>query len=184
MNMMTEPALLRLDEARRVLLDPYQIDETALQRALAKVFEHRLDFADVYLQYTRSEGWSLEEGLVKSGSFDIEQGFGIRAVQGEKTAFAYSDDISELALLEAADTVRSIARAGQGSAKVPADTRRSAGIQHAQGLRQIQPLQHQGRRLLGSSVLHRHPAVSKPRQHLHRHGLCQLQALRPHHLCF
>ncbi len=124
--MMTEPALLRLDEARRVLLDPYQIDETALQRALAKVFEHRLDFADVYLQYTRSEGWSLEEGLVKSGSFDIEQGFGIRAVQGEKTAFAYSDDISELALLEAADTVRSIARAGQGSTKVPADTRRSA----------------------------------------------------------
>ncbi len=124
--MLTEPALLRLDEARRVLLDPYQIDETALQRALAKVFEHRLDFADVYLQYTRSEGWSLEEGMVKSGSFDIEQGFGIRAVQGEKTAFAYSDDISELALLEAADTVRSIARVGHGSAKVPTDTRRSA----------------------------------------------------------
>ncbi|HML80191.1 MAG TPA: metalloprotease TldD [Thiomonas arsenitoxydans] len=126
MNMMTEPALLRLDEARRVLLDPYQIDEIALQRALGKVFEHKLDYADVYLQYTRSEGWSLEEGLVKSGSFDIEQGFGIRAVQGEKTAFAYSDDISELALLEAADTVRSIARAGKGSAKVPSDTRRSA----------------------------------------------------------
>uniref|UniRef100_D5X6B4 Peptidase U62 modulator of DNA gyrase n=1 Tax=Thiomonas intermedia (strain K12) TaxID=75379 RepID=D5X6B4_THIK1 len=124
--MMTEPALLRLDEARRVLLDPYQIDEIALQRALGKVFEHKLDYADVYLQYTRSEGWSLEEGLVKSGSFDIEQGFGIRAVQGEKTAFAYSDDISELALLEAADTVRSIARAGNGSAKVPTDTRRSA----------------------------------------------------------
>jgi len=126
MNMMTEPALLRLDEARRVLLDPYQIDDSALQRALRKVFEHKLDYADVYLQYTRSEGWSLEEGMVKSGSFDIEQGFGIRAVQGEKTAFAYSDDISEMALLEAADTVRSIARAGQGSARVPADTRRSA----------------------------------------------------------
>jgi TldD protein len=126
MNMMTEPALLRLDEARRVLLDPYQIDDSALQRALGKVFEHKLDYADVYLQYTRSEGWSLEEGMVKSGSFDIEQGFGIRAVQGEKTAFAYSDDISEMALLEAADTVRSIARAGQGSARVPADTRRSA----------------------------------------------------------
>jgi len=126
MNMMTEPALLRLDEARRVLLDPYQIDDSALQRALGKVFEHKLDYADVYLQYTRSEGWSLEEGMVKSGSFDIEQGFGIRAVQGEKTAFAYSDDISEMALLEAADTVRSIARVGQGSARVPADTRRSA----------------------------------------------------------
>lgn len=124
--MMTEPALLRLDEARRVLLDPHQIDESALQRALGKVFEHKLDYADIYLQYTRSESWSLEEGMVKSGSFDIEQGFGIRAVQGEKTAFAYSDDISELALLEAADTVRSIARAGKGNAKVPRDTRRSA----------------------------------------------------------
>ncbi|WP_298289644.1 metalloprotease TldD [Thiomonas sp.] len=126
MNLLTEPALRRLDEARRVLLDPFQLDETALQHALRRVFQHRLDYADVYLQYTRSEGWSLEEGMVKSGSFDIEQGFGIRAVQGEKTAFAYSDDISATALREAADTVRSIARAGQGSAKVPADTRRSA----------------------------------------------------------
>ncbi len=126
MNMLTEPALLRLDEARRVLLDPYQIDDGALRRALATVFEHRVDFADVYLQYTRSEGWSLEEGLVKSGSFDIEQGFGIRAVEGEKTAFAYSDEISEAALNEAARTVRSIARSGAGSARVATETRRSA----------------------------------------------------------
>ena len=126
MNMLTEPALLRLDEARRVLLEPYQIDESALRRALATVFEHRVDFADVYLQYTRAEGWSLEEGMVKSGSFDIEQGFGIRAVEGEKTAFAYSDEISEAALAEAARTVRSIARSGAGSARVAAETRRSA----------------------------------------------------------
>ena len=126
MNMLTEPALLRMDEARRVLLDPYQINEAALQRALSTVFEHRLDFADVYLQYTRSEGWSLEEGMVKSGSFDIEQGFGIRAVQGEKTAFAYSDEISEAALTEAARTVRSIARSGAGVSRVSGETRRSA----------------------------------------------------------
>ena len=126
MNMLIEPALLRMDEARRVLLDPYQIDESALQRAIATVFAHRVDYADVYLQYTRSEGWSLEEGMVKSGSFDIEQGFGIRAIEGEKTAFAYSDDISEASLDEAARTVRTIARSGQGSARVAGHTRRSA----------------------------------------------------------
>jgi TldD protein len=74
--------------------------------------EHRIDDADLYFQYTRSEGWSLEEGIVKSGSFGIDQGVGVRAVAGEKTAFAYSDDISEAALLEAARTVRSIAAAG------------------------------------------------------------------------
>jgi TldD protein len=67
----------------------------------------------LYFQYSRSENWSLEEGVVKSGSFDIEQGVGVRAVAGEKTAFAYSDDISEAALLDAARTVRTIAQAGQ-----------------------------------------------------------------------
>ena len=75
--------------------------------------EHRIDDADLYFQYTRHEGWSLEEGIVKSGSFSIDQGVGVRAVAGEKTAFAYSDDISEAALMDAARTVRAIAAAGQ-----------------------------------------------------------------------
>jgi TldD protein len=57
----------------------------------------RVDDADLYFQYTRHEGWSLEEGIVKTGSFSIDQGVGVRAVAGEKTAFAYSDDISEAA---------------------------------------------------------------------------------------
>jgi TldD protein len=56
--------------------------------------EHRVDDADLYFQTTRHEGWSLEEGIVKSGSFSIDQGVGVRAVAGEKTAFAYSDDLS------------------------------------------------------------------------------------------
>src|SRR5207253_2286527 len=67
-------------------------------------------YADLYFQYTRSESYSLEEGIVKSGSFGIDQGVGVRAVAGDKTAFSYSDDISEEALLDAAHTVRSIAR--------------------------------------------------------------------------
>ncbi len=129
MNTATEPALLRLQEARRLLLEPYGIDESTLQRALASAFEHRLDDADIYLQYTRSEGWSLEEGLVKSGSFGIEQGFGIRAIEGDKTAFAYSDDISEARLMQAAGTVRAIARQGRGRVRVGEALRHGGGHQ-------------------------------------------------------
>jgi TldD protein len=83
-----------------------------MQRALELIFEHDADFADLYFQYTRSESFALEEGIVKSGSFDIEQGVGVRAVSGDRTAFAYSDDLSEAALLEAAQTARAIARSG------------------------------------------------------------------------
>jgi TldD protein len=113
-----DPALHRLATARGLLLEPYGLDEAKLQTALATVFEHRADYADLYFQYTRSESFSLEEGIVKSGSFDIEQGFGVRAVAGDRTAFAYSDDISEAALLEAARSARAIARAGGGKVKV------------------------------------------------------------------
>ncbi len=108
-----EPTIERLAVARGLLLDPYGLDDAALGRALGTIAEHRVDDADLYFQVTRHEGWSLEEGIVKSGSFSIDQGVGVRAVAGEKTAFAYSDDISEASLLDAARTVRSIAAAGQ-----------------------------------------------------------------------
>src|SRR4051812_38799323 len=75
----------------------------------------KVDYADLYFQYSRSEGWSLEEGIVKSGSFHIEQGVGVRAVTGEKTAFAYSDDISLKALHEATLATRAIGRMGQSA---------------------------------------------------------------------
>ena len=67
------------------------------------------ELARTVREYARSEGWSLEEGIVKSGSFNIDQGVGVRAISGDKTAFAYSDDISMASLLDAARTVRSIA---------------------------------------------------------------------------
>lgn len=114
-----EPTLERLSTARSLLLEPFGLDETHLARALAEIRAHRVDDADLYFQYTRSEGWSLEEGIVKTGSFSIDQGVGVRAVSGEKTAFAYSDDISEASLLDAARTVRTIGDAG-GRVKVPA----------------------------------------------------------------
>ncbi|ABM43758.1 microcin-processing peptidase 2 [Acidovorax sp. JS42] len=106
-----EPTIERLGLARELLLTPFGLDESHLSRALAEIRAHRVDDADLYFQYTRSEGWSLEEGIVKTGSFSIDQGVGVRAVSGEKTAFAYSDDISEASLLDAARTVRSISAA-------------------------------------------------------------------------
>ncbi|MCK6427224.1 MAG: metalloprotease TldD [Burkholderiaceae bacterium] len=108
-----EPTLERLATARGLLLEPFGLEESDLTQALNLIAAHRVDDADLYFQYTRSEGWSLEEGIVKSGSFSIDQGVGVRAVAGEKTAFAYSDDISAAALHDAARTVRSIAAAGQ-----------------------------------------------------------------------
>jgi TldD protein len=116
-----EPTLERLATARRLLLEPFGLDETHLARALGEITSHRVDDADLYFQYTRSEGWSLEEGIVKTGSFSIDQGVGVRAVSGEKTAFAYSDDISEASLLDAARTVRTIsALSRSGRSKVGA----------------------------------------------------------------
>ncbi len=108
-----EPTIERLAIAQRLLLEPFGLDESHLSRALQEIRAHRVDDADLYFQYTRSEGWSLEEGIVKTGSFSIDQGVGVRAVSGEKTAFAYSDDISEASLLDAARTVRSISSAAQ-----------------------------------------------------------------------
>ncbi len=100
--------------AERTLLTPYGLGVAELEKTFRKLMKHRLDYADLYFQYHRAESWSLEEGIVKSGSFDIEQGVGVRAVGGEKTAFAYSDDISLNALLDAATATRAIADAGSG----------------------------------------------------------------------
>nr|MBP7626284.1 metalloprotease TldD [Zoogloea sp.] len=102
-----------LKTASKLLLKPYDLDFEDLDKVFSKLFRHKLDYADLYFQYHRSEAWSLEEGIVKSGSFNIEQGVGVRAITGEKTAFAYSDDISLKALKDAADATRAIAAAGR-----------------------------------------------------------------------
>jgi TldD protein len=107
------PDIEHLAIAQALLWTPYGIDDIAVRKAIGEIFEHKVDFADIYFQYGCSEEWSLEEGIVKSGSFDIVQGVGVRAVSGEKTAFAYSDDIAVAPLLEAAHSVRAIARAGR-----------------------------------------------------------------------
>ncbi|HXF17367.1 MAG TPA: metalloprotease TldD [Burkholderiales bacterium] len=110
--------------ADRTLLTPYGLDVAGLDRVFGQIMTHKVDYADLYFQYSRSEGWSLEEGMVKSGSFNIDQGVGVRAVSGEKTAFAYSDDISLPALESAAQATRAIASRGeQGATQVVSRTR-------------------------------------------------------------
>jgi len=111
--------------AHEILLAPHALDNNALERVFGQLLAHRVDYADLYFQYSRSEGWSLEEGIVKAGSFNIDQGVGVRAVSGEKTAFAYSDDISFDALSAAAQATRAIA--SQGAAGTAAVARRGAG---------------------------------------------------------
>jgi TldD protein len=101
-----------LQLAQGALLTAHGLEPHHLEQVFGRMLAHRVDYADLYFQYSRAESWSLEEGIVKSGSFSIDQGVGVRAVSGEKTAFAYSDDITLPALQDAALATRAIARQG------------------------------------------------------------------------
>jgi TldD protein len=99
---------LALAESR--LLAPAGLAANDLDRVFARLLVPGVDFADLYFQHARHESWSMEDGIVKDGTHSIEQGVGVRAVSGEKTGFAYSDEIRLPALLEAAGAARAIAR--------------------------------------------------------------------------
>jgi len=107
--MQADPLLATADAC---LLAPHELERGKLDAVYGALAARRLDYADLYFQYTRAESWSLEEGIVKSGSFSIEQGVGVRAISGEKTAFAYSDEISFSALHDAARATRAISGSG------------------------------------------------------------------------
>lgn len=110
MNKMNDNHLFKI--AENTLLKPTGLHVADLQTELARMMQHQVDYADLYFQYSRSESWGLEEGQVKSGSFSIDQGVGVRAVSGEKTAFAYSDDITRSAIQQAVNATRSISAIG------------------------------------------------------------------------
>ncbi len=97
------------------LLVPAGLGEDDLHRALSCLLGHAVDGGDLYFQLRRAESWSLEDGQVKDASHAIQQGVGVRAISGEKTGFAYSDEIVLPALLEAATAARAIARHGGDS---------------------------------------------------------------------
>ena len=102
-----------LEIAREQLLSPAGLEQHHLDKVLDHLLSHQVDLADVYFQSSRLEAWTLEDGIVKEGSYNIEQGAGIRAISGEKTGFAYTDELFLPNLIQAADTARAIARSGQ-----------------------------------------------------------------------
>ena len=101
-----------LEIARQRLLAPAGIDESDLNKVFGRLLGHAVDSGDLYFQSTRFESWVLEDGIVKEGTHSIEQGAGVRAVSGDKTGFAYSDEIMMPALLQASGAARAIAKHG------------------------------------------------------------------------
>lgn len=108
--MTTDTSPLAIAQSR--LLLPSGLDPTGLERAFGALLGPGIDFGDLYFQHARRESWTVEDGIVKEGAHSIEQGVGVRAISGEKTGFAYSDDINAAALLAAAHSARAIARDG------------------------------------------------------------------------
>ncbi len=95
------------------MLEPAGLDEKNLNTTLGGMMQGGVDYADLYFQVSRNESWTLEDGIIREGSFNLDQGVGVRAISGEKTGFAYSDELVMPALEQAAGAARAIARQGQ-----------------------------------------------------------------------
>jgi TldD protein len=106
-----------IEIARNTILMPADLTESDLDRLLGQLHGGKIDAADAYFQASRLESWVLEDGIIKEGNFNIEQGVGVRAISGEKTGFAYTDEIRLETLLEAGKTARAIA-SGSGENKI------------------------------------------------------------------
>jgi TldD protein len=95
------------------VLAPAGLGENHLSRTLGSILRGGVDYADLYFQVSRQESWALEDGIIREGSFSLDQGVGVRAVSGEKTGLAYSDELMLQALEHAAGAARAIARHGE-----------------------------------------------------------------------
>ena len=102
-----------LSIAESILLAPADLHTGQLETLLNGKVTGQADYADIYFQHSRHEAWVLEDGIVRDASFSTERGAGVRIVQGDKTGFAYSDDITLSALQQASGAARAITRQGQ-----------------------------------------------------------------------
>ena len=117
------------------LLTANNIKQQDLSALLGQLSERRLDYGDLYFQSSYHESWGLEDSIIKEGSWNIDQGVGIRAISGEKTGFAYADQITLNALHQSAEAARSIVREqGDGQART------LAGVQHHPLYAAVNPL--------------------------------------------
>lgn len=101
-----------IEVARQILLEPAGLVDTDLERILNSILGYNVDSADLYFQGTRAESWTLENGIIRDASYSVDHGVGVRALSGEKSGFAYSDDIVLPALEQAASAARTIAASG------------------------------------------------------------------------
>ena len=120
-----------IDAVMTRLLEPAGLGERQLSTTLGSLMRSGVDYADLYFQVTRQESWTLEDGIIREGSFSLDQGVGVRANSGEKTGFAYSDELMLPALEAAAGAARAIARQGQDR-RVQAWQRSSAATLYPQ----------------------------------------------------
>lgn len=102
-----------IDAVMLKTLEPAGLNEQHLNKTLGSMMQRGVDYADLYFQISRQESWTVEDGIVREGSFNHNQGVGVRAVSGEKTGFAYSDELMLPALQQAADAAKAIARSGE-----------------------------------------------------------------------
>ncbi|MFV2060167.1 MAG: metalloprotease TldD [Gammaproteobacteria bacterium] len=102
-----------VEHASQLLLEPTGITENDLLSTLDLIMQNSIDSADIYCQTSQHESWVLDDGIIKEGSYNIDQGVGIRAISGEKTGFAYSDEIILPALTHAANAAKAISSRGQ-----------------------------------------------------------------------
>ena len=128
---MTTAANDAVDTARQALLDASEIPSGDVDKLLGQLCSRGIDTGELFFQLARHEAWHLEDGAVKSGAFGVDRGVGVRAISGEKTGFAYADDIAPSALADAIAAARSIARSGTGGtakalARAAAPTRYAA----------------------------------------------------------
>jgi TldD protein len=101
--------------SNKFIINKSDLSHQNIIKYLDDIKNNSVDYADIYFQYSKNEFWSLEDGVVKNGSYSIDQGVGIRSISGEKTAFTYSDDISNAALKSAVKAINSMGSQGKGT---------------------------------------------------------------------
>ena len=106
---------MTVNHLEKALLEPSGLDESKIASTLASIATRQIDYADIYFQSSWNESLVLEDSIIKDGSFNIDRGVGVRAVIGEKTGFAYSDQIDLIGLEQSACAARGIAQQGQNA---------------------------------------------------------------------
>jgi len=102
-----------MDYAQDHILDPAGLTDAYLDQVFSHLLSDKTDLADLYFQSARYESWTLEDRIIKNGSYSIEQGVGVRTVIGEKTGFSYSDEITLDALIASAKAANAIVKSSQ-----------------------------------------------------------------------